>query len=165
MTETKEVSSGDHDLAQAAELLRLVDLEARWENLREMPLSAAASLSLEDLQAKQHAHRAFHDKLVAYNRRHTPAHVPELLLNTPARLGKWCRTMRDLCRRVGQTTQAQRPTYLAAKAFRWADRIARRLDRRPLTRQSTRGEIGDAVSDLETVCQWCEELERAAPSE
>jgi hypothetical protein len=66
------------DLAQASELSLLVDLEARWENLRKV----APGYSLQDLQARQKAYDAFHAKLVAYNRRYTPPHVPELLLNT-----------------------------------------------------------------------------------
>jgi hypothetical protein len=42
------------------------------------------------------AHYAFQAKLRAYNRRYSPPHVPELLLNTAARLRKWCQAMRDL---------------------------------------------------------------------
>jgi hypothetical protein len=56
--------------------------------------------STEDLQEKQKAYESFHAKLVAYNKRYTPAHVPEMLLNTPSRLAKWCRAMLDLYLRV-----------------------------------------------------------------
>src|SRR5260370_26022201 len=83
------------DAEQAAELSLLVELEARWENLRKTPRTQdqeARSIP-EDLQAIQNAYDAFHSKLIAYNQRYTPAHVPELLLNTPSRLALWCRTM------------------------------------------------------------------------
>ena len=79
-------ADGFLDLAQAAELSLLVDLEARWENLRKLKLGH----SLQDLKARQKAYDTFHAKLVAYNRRYTPMHVAELLLNTPLRLALWC---------------------------------------------------------------------------
>ena len=85
MPEDAYAPAGSLDLAQAAALSLLVDLEARWENLRKLNLGH----SLQALQARQKAYDAFHAKLVAYNRRYTPMHVPELLLNSPLRLALW----------------------------------------------------------------------------
>ena len=65
MPEDAYVPAGSLDLAQAAELSLLVDLEARWENLRKLNLGH----SLQALLERQKAYDAFHAKLVAYNRR------------------------------------------------------------------------------------------------
>ena len=95
MVEMRETSAGTLDPAQATELSLLVDLEARWENLRKTPSpDPEVVAATQDLKAKQKAYEAFRAKLVAYNKQYSPAHVPELLLNTPARLGIWCRKMR-----------------------------------------------------------------------
>ena len=75
MFELKEAISGSLGPAQAAELSLLVDLEARWENLRQ-----TSPGDLQDLHGRQKAYDAFHTKLVAYNKQYRPAHVPELLL-------------------------------------------------------------------------------------
>ncbi len=144
------------DLAQAVELIQLVDLEARWENLRDRPADAPGTLTLAELQSKQNAHRAFQSRLVAYNQRYTPAHVPELLLNTPARLGKWCRTMCDLCRRVELEPQVSCPVHLVAKAYRWADKMARRLVRERAPQQAPPTRIAEAVHALEELGKWCD---------
>ena len=73
----------------------LVELEARWENLRKLPPRAQeGGAATQDLLVIQKAYDAFRGKLVAYNKRYHPAHVPELLLNTPPRLAAWCRSMR-----------------------------------------------------------------------
>src|SRR6516165_10794351 len=97
MPEMSKIPGGQLDPAQAADLSRLVDLEACWENLRQGPPPGPGAMPLtQDLKARQKAYEAFHDQLLAYNKRYTPAHAPELLLNTPVRLAAWCRTMRDL---------------------------------------------------------------------
>src|SRR5438552_17615808 len=92
MLEMREASVGNLDPAQAAELSLLVDLEARWENLRKTPSrEPEVGSTTQDLQGKQKAYDVFRAKLVAYNNRYTPAHIPDLQLNTPSRLGTWCR--------------------------------------------------------------------------
>lgn len=151
------------DAAQAADLIRLADLEACWENLRQTPSPPPGPLSRAALQGKQTAHRAFQAQLQVYNQRYTPAHIPERLLNTPARLGRWCRQMRDLCLQVEPGSPSRCPTHLAAKAYRWADKIAARLGQVPVTRQKSPGTL-DAIAVLENVGKWCAELEKAAPS-
>ena len=103
------VNSVPLSLAQAAALAELVELEARWENLRHQPTPKGGPLPRETLVRKQMAHDAFQAKLLAYNRRYTPPHVPELLLNTAARLGKWCQAMRDLYRLIEPDLSARCP--------------------------------------------------------
>jgi hypothetical protein len=159
MPEMSKVPPGQLEPAQAADLARLVDLEACWENLRKgsPPGHAAVRLS-QDLKDKQKAYDAFHDRLVAYNKRYTPAHVAELLLNTPPRLAAWCRTMRDLYRQVEQAPEGHCPVSLLEKAHRWADRVAARLNKDRAGPSTSPGTIAAAIRDLEALAQWCDGL-------
>jgi hypothetical protein len=155
MPENAYIPAGSLDLAQAGELSLLVDLEARWENLRKVNLGH----SLQDLQARQKAYDAFHAKLVGYNRRYTPTHVPELLLNTPLRLALWCRKMRDLFRQVEHSHRGQSPVHLLEKAWRCADHLATRLHTAPASRPAAlAGTSLDAAGTLEALAQWCDVL-------
>ncbi len=164
MLEMKHVGPEDPTLAQAAALLQLVDLEARWENLRDTPTAGPGTPGLEGLQKKQSAHRLFQDQLAAYNQRYTPAHIPELLLNTPTRLGKWCQRMRELCLRVERSGQAPCPSHLVEKAYRRADKLARRLGKGPVPQQTAADTIRTVVNELEKLGKWCDDLEAAAPA-
>jgi hypothetical protein len=109
MPEMREAFVGNMDAAQAAELSLLVDLEARWRRIPLQPPEVESST--QDLQGKQKSHESFHTKMVAYNKQYTPAHVPEMLLNTPSRLAKWCRTMRDLYLRVEHEPRGHCPNW------------------------------------------------------
>jgi hypothetical protein len=151
----REAAEGSLALRQAIELSLLVDLEARWENLRRTVSRSAEADSTRDLQSRQKAYDAFHGKLVAYNRRYRPAHVPELLLNTPARLGGWCRRMRDLYLQVEHDSQGRCPVHLLEKAYWWADRVGALLNREAVSRSTPPGTIRDAIRDLEALEQWC----------
>jgi hypothetical protein len=165
MPEMKEASAGTLDPAQATKLALLVDLEARWENLRKAPLQPAeAGANTRDLHGKQKAYEAFRAQLLAYNKQYTPAHVPELLLNTPSRLGIWCRTMRDLYLLVQHDPQGHCPVSLLEKAYRWADHVGARMNKDRVNR-SPPGNIQAAIRDLEVLGQWCDDLSRIAPSE
>jgi hypothetical protein len=159
MPSISEVPVGRLARAQAAELSVLVDLEAGWENLRKpTPRNADGAAGLKDLSARQRAYDAFRTKLLAYNKRYTPAHVPELLLNTPTRLGSWCRAMRDLYLQVEHDPQGHRPVHLLEKARRWADQISARLNKGLVSRGNPPATIGDAVRELEALAQWCDDL-------
>jgi hypothetical protein len=166
MPEIREISVATLDLTQATKLSVLVDLEARWENMRKTqsqpPQQAAAK---QDLEGIQKAYQAFRDKLAAYNRQYTPAHVPELLLNTPARLGKWCRTMRDLYSRLGQDPRGHCPVHVLEKAYRSADRISIRTNKDRLSRSTAPSTIETAVLELEALCRWCDAMEKDVPRE
>jgi hypothetical protein len=160
MPEMREAAMRNLDGAQATELSLLVELEARWENLRKAPPRAPEAGSVtHTLLGVQKAYDAFHSKLVAYNKRYTPAHVPELLLNTPARLAMWCRAMRALYLRVEHDPQIQSPpVHLLEKAYRWAERMSVRLNKGPVSRPAPPGSIPAAIRDLEALGQWCDEL-------
>jgi len=134
MPEMREASVGNLNPAQAAELSLLVDLEARWENLRRPPSRVReAGYGTRELQDRQKAYEDFRRKLAAYNRRYTPAHVPELLLNTASRLGAWCRGMRDLYLRVGHDPRGHCPVHLLEMAYRCADRVGARMNKGRVT--------------------------------
>ena len=142
---------------QATDLSLLVDLEARWENLRTTP-SPAGGHGTQDLQGRQRAYESYRAKLVAYNKRYAPAHVPELLLNTPSRLGAWCRAMRDLYLQVEHYPPGHCPAHLLEKAYRRADRVGARLNEEPVRRSPPPGTIRAAVLELEALGRWCEDL-------
>jgi hypothetical protein len=164
MPEMKVASVRTIDPAQATELALLVDLEARWENLRKTPLHASEAMATtQDLHGKQKAYEAFRAKLVAYNKQYTPAHVPELLLNTPSRLGNWCRTMRDLYLRVEHDPRGCCPVHLLEKAHRWADHVGNRMNKDRVSRSTPPGTIQAAIRDLEALGQWCDDLGKVAP--
>jgi hypothetical protein len=165
MPVTADLCGETLDLAQAAQLAVLVDLEARWENLRTTSSRLAdVQPSTQDLYSKQKAYDAFRAKLAGYNKQYAPAHVPEVLLNTPARLGLWCRAMRDLYSRVEQDHQGHCPAHLLEKAYRWADRMADRLGKGRVSRSNPPGTIRAAILDLEALQQWCVELTSVAPA-
>ena len=139
------------------DLSLLVDLEARWENLRKTP-SPAGGHGTQDLQGRQRAYESYRARLVAYNRRYAPAHVPELLLNTPSRLGAWCRAMRDLYLQVEQDPRGHCPAHLLEKAYRRADRVGARLNKEPVRRSPPPSTIRAAVLELEALGRWCDDL-------
>jgi hypothetical protein len=159
MPEMTKVPLKDLELAQATELSLLVELEARWENLRKTPSPGQeVRPATEDLAGIQRAYDAFRSKLTAYNRRYTPAHVPELLLNTPRRLAVWCRSMQQLYLRVEHDPRARCPVHLLEKAYRCAERVSVRMNKGPVCHPSPPGTIRAAIQDLEALCQWCADL-------
>jgi hypothetical protein len=163
MPEMREASVGKMAAAQAVELSLLVDLEARWENLRRPRLRPPeVASSTQDLQGKQKAYEFFHAKLVAYNKKYSPAHVPELLLNTPCRLARWCRTMRDLYLCVEQDPRGHCPAHLLEKAYQWADRVAIRMNKGFVSRSTPPETIQAAIRDLEALGQWCDAVAKVA---
>ena len=166
MPEISEASVGDLDSAQATALSVLVDLEAHWENMRKIrSRDPEVRSTVQDLQGKQKAYEAFHTKLVAYNNRYSPAHVPELLLNTPSRLGIWCRTMRDLYLKVEHDPRGHCPVHLLEKAYGWADRVSARMNKERVSRSISPRTIRAAIQDLEALGQWCEDLAKVAVPE
>src|SRR5262249_48114097 len=147
------------DLAQAVELSLLADLEAHWENLRAAAsVAPGAGPQARELQARQRAYDAFHARLVAYNKRHRPAPVADLLLTTPSRLGVWCRRMAALYRQVEADPRGHCPAHLLEKAYRWADRVGALLRKDPVSRTAPPATTAAAVGNLEELARWCEGL-------
>jgi hypothetical protein len=155
----RDIAPANLDAGQAAELAALVEVEARWENLRKTPSWAPeATPSVQDLHDKQKAYEAFRTRLAAYNKRYAPPHMAEVLLNTPARLGFWSRRMRDLYLRFEDNPAAQVPVHLVEKAYRWADRVADRMGKDRLARPAPPPTVQDATRQLDSLAQWCDLL-------
>ena len=145
---------------QATELALLVDLEARWENLRQDQVAnRGKTLTREELKQIQMAYEAFHGKLVVYNGRYKPAHVPELLLNTAFRFQLWCRSLQSVLAVVLQNDpRVNCPVHLLEKAYRCADRIALRADKERFARPPLSESIAATVQDLDNLAHWCDGL-------
>ena len=162
MPETTDTPEAPLDPAQAAELALLIDLEARWQNLRTLGSPSPGMVSAsQQLFGKQKAYETFRAKLRGYNRQYVPAHVPEVLLNTPGRLGTWCRRLRDLYRLVEHDPRVHCPTHLLEKAYRCADWLAGKVGRDPISRSGPPGTIPAALRELEALAEWCDDSVRA----
>lgn len=163
MSEPREAAVDTLELAQATELTALVELEARWENLRTTPSQPREGApGTQALLGVQRAYDAFRSKLVVYNKRHKPAHVPELLLNTPLRLATWCRAMRALYLRVEHDARVACPLQLLEKAYRRAERIGARLNADWVNPPGAATTLRDAIDYLDALVQWCDALDGAA---
>ncbi|MCE9560886.1 MAG: hypothetical protein K8U57_02415 [Planctomycetes bacterium] len=159
MSQMSENVAEKLDPVQAAELVRVIDLQARWENMRSNPTGAGgnAGFSTPDLQGRQKAYEAFRVKLAAYTARYRAAHVPEVTLNTPERVGIWCRAVRAVFRRASQEF-TEYPGHTVMKAHRLADRIASRLANEPAAREASVEGIAAAIRSMDAIIAWCDRL-------
>ena len=130
----------------------------RWENLRACRKSSGPA-TLQELQGNQRAYEVFHAKLVAYNKQYAPPHVPELLLNTPLRLGPWCKKMAALLAEIDGGVPF--PAHLLEKAYRLADGIAAKQGQECAARPTPAGPRSPA-RELDDLAAWCAERLRVA---
>jgi hypothetical protein len=159
MPEVRLVAEEEISAAQAAALTVLLDLEARWENLRAARSGTPQVPSATpDLQAMQRAYAAFRAQLRAYQTRFAPTHAPALLLNTPARLGRWCRQVRDVHLRAGHAAPAHCLVHVLEKAYRWADHLAGKRGTERASRATPPGTAEAMTRDLEALAAWCDAL-------
>jgi len=159
MSQMSETVAEKLEPAQAAELVRVIDLQARWENMRGSPTATGgnAGFSTPDLQGRQKAYEAFRVRLAAYTTRYRAAHVPEVTLNTPERVGMWCRAVRAVFRRAGQEF-TEYPANIVAKAHRLADKIAARVGKEPAEREASIAGLPTAIRNLDAIISWCDAL-------
>lgn len=144
---------------QAAALSLLLDLEAQWQNLLKIaPVAAEGSAFLHDLHGKQKAYEAFQTKLAAYNKQYPPGHRPEPALHSPARLGAWCRAMRNLCAQAERAPQSRCPSHLLKKVHWYADRIGVRLGQGTISRPTQTDTFGAVIEELDALSRWCDGL-------
>ena len=144
---------------RATELALLVDLEARWENLRIFqPITPRMAGTVQELHERQNAYETFRTKLAAFNEKYVPGHVPELLLNNPLRLGKWCREMRNLYFQVEHDPSIPCPVHLLRKAYRCADAIAGKIDKDLFGRSKPPDNTQAVIRELEALAHWCDTL-------
>jgi hypothetical protein len=106
----------------------------------------------------QRAYAAFLAQLRAYRARFSPTHETELLLNTPARLERWCRQVRDFHLRAGHAAQAHCPVHVLEKAYRWADQLAGKRGAERASRAAPPGTAEAVIRQLEALAAWCDAL-------
>jgi hypothetical protein len=66
--------------------------------------------------------------------------------------------MRDIYMQVERDPQAVYPVHLLEKAYRWADRMAARMNKARVNRLTPPGTIRSAIEELEAVGRWCDDL-------
>ena len=151
------------DPAQARELVRLTDREARWENLPRATPFDGPGAAVADLRERQRAYDEFTAALAGYNRRFRPGYASEVQLNTPLRLGLWCRAVRCLLARVEHDPEVRFPDELVAKAYRLAARIAGRVNKDLVHPTEPPTSTRAAVEALDGLVRWCDEVAADAP--
>src|SRR5262249_10091626 len=135
--------------ARAAELVQVLDLQSRWENLR-----AAGSPTTAQLHALQAAFEAYRVRTAAYTARDHTEPVPELTPTRPARLGTWCRTVRAVLGRAGG---GGRPAHAGAQAHRGGGPIAGGRGAEAAGGE-TPTDVAGALGQLDRVIAWCARL-------
>ena len=143
--------------AQAAGLARVIDLQARWENLRDKPGRPTSDYTTPDLHGRQKAYEAFRVVRAEYAARYRSAEVPETTLNTAERIAVWARAVRAVFRKA---EAVDCPASAMEKVYRMIDRLAARLNAAPIARGPL-GSLADAILALDSVILWCDAL--AAP--
>jgi hypothetical protein len=140
---------------QAADLARVLDLQAGWENHRHD--AVAGDAHGPGLRERQRRYEAYRAALAGYAARHRPIDLPELNLSTPERVAGWCRAVRAVCRRAGPAADA--PSQVAVKAHRLAGRIAARLGVDPASRDGHPEGMDGVIAGLDAIVAWCDGLD------
>ena len=154
-----ETSAEKFDPVQAADLINVLNLQAKWECVLGTPVGADVASSTTNLQDRQRQYEAFRIQMAAYVDRYKTTYVPDMTLNTPDRFGRWCRTVRAVCGRAEQVAGSVCPDHVVEKAYRVADRIAGTLSKDPVGRGAAPDSIGAAIRDLDAVIVWCHALD------
>jgi hypothetical protein len=158
MSQMNEHTAEKLETAQAIELARVLDLQARWENMREDRGQAGDGFTIPALQGRQKAYDAFQIRLAAYSSKYRSAQVPEPTLNTPERVGMWCRAVRGVLRRAAEGHPGEYLSHVVAKAYRLVERIAARIQKDPPQHGSASENTGAAILHLDLVIDWCDAL-------
>ncbi len=157
MAQLTALTAGALAPEQAAELARVMELQACWENVRDDSTAGGVA----GLRERQRRYDAFRAALAGYASRNRAADLPELTLSSPERVGGWCRAVRAVCRKAGPTAEA--PVQVIEKAYRLADRIAARLKVAPADRSDHREGMTGAVEALDAIVAWCDGLGAPRP--
>jgi len=154
MTQLNEAAADLLDPAQAADLARILELQAQWENHRDDPARRGCTTS--DLQDRQKAYGTYRSRVADYAARYRAVEIPEQPLNTPERLAAWCRLVRAVFRRAEGA--ADKPDQVVAKLHRLTDRIATRLKADAVERGPHPENVAAAVGEFDAVVRWCDGL-------
>jgi hypothetical protein len=150
--------------AQAADLLRVLDLHAEWENTRGEPAKGRPGPSVSDLRAVQNTFEAYRAALAGYSARYKSEAVPEIAGSIAERVATWCRAVRAVVRRAEGHTGAACPVHLMAKVYRLADRVAERSRTERVARGSTSQSLWAAIQELDSVIRWCDGVAAPQPA-
>jgi hypothetical protein len=143
---------------QARDLVRLVELEARWENLPQAPAFDGPGAAVADLRARQSTYEAFAAARDGYNRSFRPAHESKAVLGNLKRLAQWLRATRGLLQPVEHDPVVGGPIHLVRKAYRLAARVAARVGEEPVQPADPPSNVGDAIAALDGLVRWCDEV-------
>src|SRR5215212_6450269 len=110
---------------QATALVRVIDLQAKWDGLL-----AAKELQTAGLHARQKANDAYQAALRDYKAKHPKADIPEPTHAIPERLVVWYRVLRA----VFEKAESGSPAEVMGKVYRLADRVAERTGKEQVAR-------------------------------
>lgn len=158
MSQLNEADAEKLSPEQATGLIRVLELQARWENHRDDPEKSAATAS--DLQVRQKGFDAFKVAWNAYAAQYRSSRLPEPTQNMPDRLGIWCRALRAVFLRGAN---AEYPAQVMAKVYRVAARTAARTGAQPIAIESGK-DLAGAIRELDTVITWCGSLMQSGPA-
>jgi hypothetical protein len=135
---------------QATALVRVLDLQAKWDGLL---ADKQQKVGRSDLLARQKANDAYQAALREYVAKYPKAVVPEPTHAVPERVAVWCRTLRVVLGRAEAGSAAE----VMEKVYRLADRAAGRMSKEPVARTSVT-DLAGAVRELDAVIAWCDAL-------
>lgn len=154
MTQFNEIAAAKLSPTRAAELGRVLDLQAHWENL-----CAAGIDSTVQLQSIQKAFETYRLSRVEYGSGDHREITPEMSPTKPSRLGAWCRTVRAVYRQAGDGGLS--PSHVLAKLHRLADQIAARVKSEPVDRGSP-NDMAGTIRQFDLVIEWCSAIDKSS---
>ena len=136
---------------QATKMVRVLELQASWENRRDDPKRVIGTL--DDLHTLQKTFDAFQTAWRLYSSAYFNARLPESTQTVPDRLLLLCRALRG----VFQRAEGECPVQVMAKMYRLADQIAARMGTEPVGRGRLE-DLAGAVRELDGMIAWCKPL-------
>ncbi|WP_439626865.1 hypothetical protein [Gemmata sp.] len=148
MPQLTEAAAGQLTPGQAAELVRVLDAHAAWDDRRPGPTGGATPHA--DLRARQRAFDTFRSAWRGYAPKYPGVPLPEPGRNSPDQLAAWCRVLRVVFRLA-----AAWPARVMDRVHRLADGVSAGAGEHPVGR-TTAGDEAEAGHDLDAVIAWCD---------
>ena len=161
MSQLSENAVAHLDAAQAVELVRVMELQAVWENLRETV--GQKDLPTSHLKDRQKSYEAYRSRLAAYTTKFRTFPLPELTQNSPKWVAQWFRVVKAILQRTTEATGHELPVQLVAKAHRLAGRIATRL-KVELEPASAPPTMAAALAQLDALIAWSAAQTQPSPT-
>jgi hypothetical protein len=151
MSRLSEAIARNLDPVQAAVLVRVVTLQAKWQNLKD----DGHGHSIARLHSLQQTFESFRISQTDYIARYRAEPAPDLALKTPKRLEAWCHTVQTVIQRAAAASSDDDLAHVATRAYALADWIAKRLGTAPVDRKPQASSREGVLADLEAVRAWC----------